>query len=98
MSSLINFSIKNAGGGYSKFTMSINDQPDKYGNTCAVWIAQSKEERDSKEKKQYVGNGSVIWTDGVINKTPPRDDKGLQQAKKTLQPPVDDFDSDGIPF
>lgn len=68
MSSLINFSIKNAQGGYDKYTMSINDKQDDWGNNTSVWIAQTKEERDSKTPKKYVGNGKVTWTDGNIVK------------------------------
>lgn len=68
MSSLINFSIKNAQGGYDKYTMSINDKQDDWGNNASVWIAQTKEERDYKTPKKYVGNGKVTWTDGNIVK------------------------------
>ena len=68
MSSLINFSIKNANGTYDKYTMSINDTQDNYGNNASVFIQQTKEEREAKVKKVYVGNGKVQWTDGKIVK------------------------------
>lgn len=68
MSSLINFSIKNANGGYDKYTMSINDTQDNYGNNVSVFVTQTKEEREAKAKKVYVGNGKVTWTDGNIVK------------------------------
>lgn len=68
MSSLINFSMKNAQGTYDKYTMSINDKQDDYGNNASVWIAQTKEERESKQPKKYVGNGKVTWTDSTIIK------------------------------
>ena len=68
MSSLINFSLKNANGGYDKYTMSINEKQDDYGNNASIFVQQSKEERDAKAKKNFVGNGKVAWTDGVITK------------------------------
>jgi hypothetical protein len=34
----------------------INDQPDNYGNTGSISIRQSKEEREAKIKKTYIGN------------------------------------------
>lgn len=34
----------------------INDQADNYGNTGSISIRQSKEERDAKTKKVYIGN------------------------------------------
>lgn len=39
----------------------IKDEPDKYGNTVSIAEGQSKEQRESKEKKKYLGNGKVIW-------------------------------------
>ena len=68
MSSIINFSLKNADGSYSNYTMSVNDTQDKYGNNVAITIAQSKEEREAKKPKIYLGNGKVTWTDGKIVK------------------------------
>lgn len=68
MSSLINFSMKNAQGGYDKYTMSVNDKQDDYGNNASIFVAQSKEDREAKVKKNFVGNGKVAWTDGKIVK------------------------------
>jgi hypothetical protein len=68
MSSLINFSIKNAQGGYDKYTMSVNDKQDDYGNNASIFIQQSKEDREAKVKKNFVGSGKVAWTDGKIVK------------------------------
>lgn len=68
MSSLINFSMKNAQGGYDKYTMSVNDKQDDYGNNASVFVQQSKEEREAKTPKKYIGNGKVQWTDGNIVK------------------------------
>ncbi len=68
MSSLINFSMKNASGGYTNYTMSVNDKQDDYGNNASVFVSQTKEERESKTPKKFVGNGKVAWTDGNIVK------------------------------
>lgn len=68
MSSLVNFSIKNESGVWVKYTMSINEKMDDYGNNASIFIAQSKEEREAKVKKNFVGNGKVAWTDGNIVK------------------------------
>jgi hypothetical protein len=66
MSAIINFSIKNNDGSYSNYTMSVNDTPDKYGYNASITLQQTKEERESKKPKVYVGNGRVNWTDGNI--------------------------------
>ena len=66
MSAIINFSIKNNDGTYSNYTMSVNDTVDKYGYNASITLPQTKEERDAKKPKKYVGNGKVNWTDGKI--------------------------------
>lgn len=66
MGALINFSLKQEDGTYKYYTASINDQLDKFGNNVAIILQQTKEQREAKEKKVYVGNGKVAWTDGKI--------------------------------
>lgn len=53
-------------GKYLQVQISVNDTTDNYGNNIAITLNQSKEERDAKEKKTYIGNAKVVWTDGVI--------------------------------
>jgi len=43
----------------------INDDT-KFGNNVSMAYSQSKEERDTKQPKQYIANGKVNWTDGTI--------------------------------
>ena len=47
---------------YYNITITINDEADKYGNICSITTNQSKEERESKAKKQYIGNGKMVWS------------------------------------
>ena len=51
-------------GKYLPITITINDEPDQFGNQGPVVVAQTKEERDAKEKKTYLGNVQVVWTNG----------------------------------
>lgn len=44
-------------------TISINDKFDNYNNNVNEWITQSKEERESKKERSFVGNGKVIYID-----------------------------------
>jgi hypothetical protein len=41
---------------YLQVDIWINDQADNYGNTGSISIRQSKEEREAKNKKTYIGN------------------------------------------
>lgn len=52
----ITVSEKN-GKKYFSIVIDEKKQPDNYGNTHAVSINQSKEQRDAKAPKVYVGNG-----------------------------------------
>lgn len=54
-------------GQYLNLVVHTRDELSQYGQNVGVYYSQSKEERDAKEKKQYLGNGKVIWTDGNIN-------------------------------
>lgn len=99
MSALVNFSldlsklpkdkiIKGKKGQYINITASVNNET-KFGNNVSFFVSQSKEERDNKENKTYVGNGKVIWTDGNI-----------VVAEKEEQEPVNSVvdSGDDLPF
>lgn len=66
MASLLSISIKGKDGKYTNYTIAINDETNQYGQNCSMYKEQTKEQRDAKEKKEYIGNGKVFWTDGKI--------------------------------
>lgn len=66
MGALATISLKQSDGSYKKLTISISDTTDKFGNNISIYEEQSKEERDAKTPKSYVGNGRVFWTDNKI--------------------------------
>ena len=45
-------------------TITLNDEVDQFGNQGPVIIAQTKEEREGKVDKVYLGNVQVVWTNG----------------------------------
>lgn len=53
--------------GWANITISINDDTNQYGQNASAYNSQTKEEREAKEAKSYVGNGRVVWTDGTVN-------------------------------
>jgi len=77
MSAIVNFSldltklpkekmIKGKKGTYINLSLSVNDETNDFGQNASVFISQTKEEKG--EKKNYVGNGKVVWTDGTCVK------------------------------
>ena len=65
-------------GKYLPITITINDETDQFGNQGPIVVAQTKEERDAKEKKTYLGNVQVVWTNGDNVAAAPRDDQPQQ--------------------
>lgn len=53
--------------GWANITISINDDTNQYGQNASASLSQTKEQREAKEAKVYVGNGRVVWTDGTVN-------------------------------
>ena len=49
-----------------KFSASISEQSNQFGQNVSFFAEQSKEQRDAKQPKYYFGNGKVFWTDGII--------------------------------
>ena len=60
-------------GKYLPITITLNNELDQFGNQGPVVVAQTKEERDAKTPKTYLGNVKVVWTDGNNVNTAPRD-------------------------
>ena len=78
-------------GDYLEMTVVINDEVDQYGNNVSVTEGQTKEERDAKAPKTYLGNVKVVWTNGTNVDTAPRNDQPAAPAPA----PVADED---LPF
>lgn len=78
MSALINVSLRvdklpkekfvagKDGAVYYNFTIGVNDEANQFGQNVSLTDSQTKEEREAKKSKSYIGNGNVIWTDGNI--------------------------------
>jgi len=50
-----------------ELTISINDEVNPYGQNVSAYVSQSKEDREVKKNKYYVGSGKTFWTDGKIS-------------------------------
>ena len=68
-------------GKYLPITITINDEPDQFGNQGPIVVAQTKEERDAKQGKTYLGNVQVVWTNGDNVAAAPRDDQPQQEPQ-----------------
>ena len=62
-------------GKYLPITITLNDEVDQFGNQGPVVVEQTKEERDAKAAKTYLGNVKVVWTNGDNVDVAPRDNQ-----------------------
>ena len=53
------------GAVYYNLTISIQDET-RFGNNVAITDSQTREEREAKKPKHYLGNGRGVWTDGNV--------------------------------
>ena len=60
-------------GKYLPITITLNDELDQFGNNGPVIVQQTKDERDAKQDKVYLGNVKVVWTNGENVAAAPRD-------------------------
>lgn len=54
--------IKLANNGKKYLSITVQDlrEVDEYGHTHSLFISQSKEEREEKEKRTYIGRGKAV--------------------------------------
>ena len=75
-----------------KITISLSDQPGKYGQNVSAYVSQTKEQRDAKTPLFYVGNGKTFWSKGETP-VPQR-----EQPTQAQQPVTSANDDDDLPF
>ena len=73
-------------GKYLPITITLNDEVDQFGNQGPVVVEQTKEERESKTAKTYLGNARVVWTNGQNVDTAPRDNQPAAQPVAAAKP------------
>lgn len=100
MSALINVSLRvdklpkekfvagKDGAVYYNFTIGVNDEANQFGQNVSAYDSQTKEEREAKKSKSYIGNGNVVWTDGNIVAV--KKEQNIAEKAQTV--------SDSLPF
>ena len=82
--------IEGKKGKYLPITITINDEADQFGNQGPVVVQQTKEERDAKTAKTYLGNVKVVWTNGDNVAVAPRTDQPAQAAPAPVAAKVEE--------
>ena len=58
--------IEGKKGKYLPISITVNDEVDQFGNIGPIIVDQSKEEREAKVAKKYLGNVRVVWSNGTF--------------------------------
>ena len=77
----------NNGKKYINLVVDKRKEAGKYGETHTLYVSQSKEERESKDDKKYVGSGKEYVYNGQQNNTAQASMSNEQQQS-----------NDGLPF
>lgn len=78
-------------GKYLPITITLNDEADQFGNQGPIMVEQSKEERESKAAKVYLGNVKVVWTNGTNVDAAPKEGQGAPKPAQSFAPQADDL-------
>ncbi len=78
-------------GKYLPITITVNDEPDQFGQQGPVCVDQSQDEREAKTAKTYLGNVRVVWTNGEFPDKIPYD-------TNTQAAPTPKVEADDLPF
>lgn len=74
-----------------EITISINEEANQYGQNLSAYVAQTKEQREAKKDKFYVGNGKVFWTDGKIGLPKKKEEVHEAKPMNTAEEEADDL-------
>ena len=44
-----------------EITVNLSDKKNQYNQDVSAYVSQSKEQRDAKKPRYYVGNGKTFW-------------------------------------
>lgn len=82
--------IKLANNGKKYLAITVQDlkEADEYGNTHSLYVTQTKEEREAKERRAYIGRGK----EAIFKSAAPA--PSVEQLEEL--PPVEDLDD--LPF
>lgn len=86
---------------YIPVTVKISTEANQFGKNAKIMVRQEEAERKSGELAHYLGEGNVVWTDGIISKA---DKPGEFNPKAgdthpfPTQPKKNDQDLDDLPF
>ena len=87
--------IQGKKGKYIPVSITVNDEEDQFGNFGPIIVDQTKEEREAKAPKTYLGNVRVVWSNGTFPSPTPFQG-GQPKAQPKAEPAA--ASEDNLPF
>lgn len=47
-----------------ELTVSLGNEANTYGQNVSAWVSQSREDREMRKDRYFVGNGRTVWSQG----------------------------------
>ena len=65
-----------------EITVSLNDEKNQFEQDVSAYVSQSKEQREQKKPRYYVGNGKTFWMSEVVAKSAAKSAAALSSGDK----------------
>ncbi len=75
--------------------ISINDETNQWGQNVSAWVSQTKEQREAKKDRFYVGNGKCFWNNGKIEIAKKQEEVHTAEVVNNTET---NWDDDDLPF
>ncbi len=69
--------------GWANVTLFVDNETNEYGQNVSAVMEQSKEQREAKEPRTYIGNGRVVFTNDGSLVAAERKDEGVTAAEQS---------------
>lgn len=69
--------------GWANVTLFVDNETNEYGQNVSAVMEQSKEQREAKEARTYIGNGRVVFTNDGSLVAAERKDEGVTAAEQS---------------
>jgi len=83
--------VKQKGEKGISIDISISETTNEWGQNLTAYVSQTKEQRDDKKPRFYVGNGKCFWTDGKI-------EVAKKKEVHEATPMTEQQENDDLPF
>jgi hypothetical protein len=85
-------------GKYYPITIVVNDELGQFGDAGYIQTEQTKEERDAKAPKSFLGNVKVVWTNGQNVAVTPREGEPQQKSNVDILQTMAENNTLDLPF